>query len=102
MSTLKLLTEHQSKLTTKNPATERSLTTQQTEDLPRNIYFQTHFSHLHENTKIVQNELNQLKQIASDLNTKLDKLSLLFHNQQALLLDKNYLRILLATNETEQ
>lgn len=60
-------------------------------EIPRNAYFQTHFAHIHENVNDVQSEMKQLRQHVANLNVKMDKLTSMLIDQQALLLGSKYL-----------
>jgi len=79
MSTLKLLQEQPV-----NETTEFKISRQDNfaAEFPLTRYFQIHFQHIHENTRGVQEELNQLRQYVADLNVKLDRLATLLIDQQ--------------------
>jgi hypothetical protein len=85
MSTLKLLLEKPNRAATKPAKPKNSQQNNQPADMPLIQYFQVNFQHIHEKIHDIQGEVKQLRECVGDLNAKLDQLTTLLINQQAML-----------------
>ncbi|MDD2722574.1 MAG: hypothetical protein PHH59_00945 [Methylovulum sp.] len=90
MSRLKLLQEQANRTVAKTAECNNSLKDVPSDGLPLTQYFQIHFQHIHENTRLMQDELVQFRHHIADLNLKVEQLTALLIEQQAMLSGKSY------------